>query len=1061
MKAPDFTLLENQRITGVYLKAPRAWFIPYTSPDAALKGARALAEGLEERNGRCIFLNGEWDFRYYENVRDAASAFERDFNSASDKADRIKVPSCWQMYGYGIPQYVNVDYPIPLDPPFIPAENPVGVYSRKFILPDSFEGCEIDLNFEGVDTYFYVYINGYFAGASQGARLPSEFDITDKLHRGENEITVAVCKYAWSTYLEDQDCYRFSGIFRDVYILARPATHIRDFFIHTDTSSITAEIELETIGELTETSGNIEAELYDNNGRMLMSSKALLSEGGSFRVEFRPDDPKLWNAEDPYLYTILFRAYGEFIPVNAGLRTITIGSRGELMINGSPVKIKGVNRHDTHPDLGHTTPLADTVSELILMKQHNLNAIRTSHYRNSSRFYSLCDYFGFYVICEADLETHGTHMGRMQTGSDTTTMLTDDPDWEYAYLDRMKRMVEREKNHPCIFMWSLGNEAFFGENHRKMSLWTRGRDSSRLIHYENGGYNDYVDVYSRMYPVIAEYEEYCKKSLADYEAGRPSKPYFLCEYSHAMGNGPGDLKAYWDLFYKYPNSMGGCVWEWADHSVRTVDTNEGPSTYLSLARGSLRGKASADGAYEKTYFSYGGAFGEYPHDGNFCVDGLVNPDRVPGTGLLEYKETVCPVRVKQDENDPLLFHFTNTYDFRTLEGVKVSYEICDISGILCEGDLRIDAKPHETFSTALNAAIPEQFEGDVYINFEFRLAYTESWASRGHLLGSSQFKLAQANAITRTASESAGENLLIEKLCDGILRISGREFNYLFDTSSGQLSAADYQGAPLLSEMPHFTIWRAPTDNDRIIRNVWQAHRMDKASERCYGTDIIDCNKAYIHLRGKYSITAPSVMPLVRFSADWEFYGTGEIRVSVNASVPPAVPVLPRFGLTLTMPPLNERVKYYGFGPLNSYSDMHAFCRMGLYSSTVDDQFTHYVKPQDNGNHIGTRFACVSDAEGIGLLIKGIPSFSFSALHYTPEDLTAAPFDKLLRRRPETTVHIDYKTAGIGSNSCGPELDRKYAFAEKEFSYGFVLQPVNTELTDTVSEGLTLPESKA
>jgi len=1059
MKAPDFTLIENQKITGADRKASRAWFIPYGSAEAALRGAHALEEGLEERGGRCIFLNGEWDFRYYENTRAAAQAFERDFSDAADNADRIKVPSCWQMYGYGIPQYVNADYPIPLDPPFVPAENPVGIYSRKFTLPDRFEGCEIDLNFEGADAYFFVYINGAFSGASQGARLPSEFDITDKLHKGENEITVAVCKYAWSTYLEDQDCYRFSGIFRDVYILARPLTHIRDFFIHTDTESVSAEIELETIGEIPERSGHITAELYDRECKLLDSAEARPSSDGKYRVEFKPANPKLWNAEDPYLYTVLLKACGEVIPVNVGLRTVGIGSRGELLINGSPVKIKGVNRHDTHPDLGHTTPLADTVAELILMKQHNLNAIRTSHYRNSSRFYSLCDYYGFYVICETDLESHGTHMGRMQTGTDTATMLTNDPAWECAYVDRMERMVEREKNHPCIFMWSLGNEAFFGDNHRKMSAWTRERDKSRLVHYEGGGYNDSMDVYSRMYPGIKEYEDYCIKSLADYEAGNPSKPYFLCEYSHAMGNGPGDLKAYWDLFYKYPNSMGGCVWEWADHSVRTVDTEDGPATYTALARGAMRGKPEVPDAFESSYFSYGGWFGEYPHDGNFCVDGLVNPDRVPSTGLLEYKEIICPVRIAQDEHDPLMFHFTNTYDFRSLEGVEIRYTVRNLAKVLCEGSLNFSTPPHETTSTAMNYALPENYIGDVCIEFECIQKYSESWAPRGHVLGGAQFKLAGAESKLRPVDRCALDGISCTKQADGMLKICGREFEYLFDPELGQPVSAKYQNVELLAETPHFTIWRAPTDNDRNIRGAWQAHRMERSSEHCYGTETVKCEADYVHLRGNYSTVVPSLMPLIKYTADWEFYGDGEIKVTVSANVAPAVPELPRFGLTLTMPPLNERVRYYGMGPLNSYSDMHAFCKMGLYSSTVDREFTHYVKPQDNGNHTDTRFACVSDAEGIGLLIKGVPSVSFSALHYTPEDLTNTPVDKLLRRRPETTVHIDYKTAGIGSNSCGPNLDRKYAFIEKEFSYSFVLQPVNTELTDTVTEGLTIPES--
>ena len=1059
MKAPDFTKLQDPGTVSENTERPRSWYVPYTCRCGALNGIHALTDGLCEIGGFMESLKGDWKFSYFENTDDAAAAFEAGFEPGSCRTEKLKVPSSWQMYGYGIPQYVNVDYPIPLDPPYVPRENPVGVYRREFTLPRQFAGKKVYLNFEGVDTFFYVYINGRYAGFSQGSHLPSEFDITPLLRTapGEvNSIAVAVCKYAWSTYLEDQDFYRVSGIFRDVYLLARSDTHVRDFFVHAGTDKLTVD----GCAEGPEAAGlRVAAEFYDDGRRLIAKTEATADGNGAFSFTFdAPADVRLWTAETPYLYTVLLIAGGEVIPVNAGFRTVAFSPLGELLINGSPVKLKGVNRHDTHPDLGHVTPLKETAGELVLMKKHNINCIRTSHYPNAPRFYNLCDYYGFYVIAETDLETHGTHAGALETGRDTTCILTDDPAWRDAYLDRMERMVEQEKNHPSVIFWSLGNEAFYGANHRAMAEWTHKRDSSRPVHYENGADAPELDVFSRMYSDAGYVKNLCEAGLENAKkTGTPAKPFFMCEYSHAMGNGPGDLAAYWELFYKYPNAIGGCVWEWADHAVRSV---RGLST-ATAARLPQYGPERRPAAGSREFFTYGGCFGEYPHDGNFCVDGLVDPDRVPSTGLLEYREILCPAELSYDPAKPLEFTVTNRYDFLDLrDTVRISYRIHGQTETIAEGEIDgISAAPHESAVVKIDAELPELSYEEIYIDFTVTSKKSIAAVPAGWILGTRQFRLPVEQTSPEIVTSDMMEPMKSEISADGrTVTFTGRDFRYVFDLSGGFLTKATWNGIEMLAAPTGFSVWRAPTDNDRNIRRVWEQHRLDRASEGCYGSRVINISPTHTEILSDYRIAAPSLMPLVKYSVFWVFFGNGEISLSVTGRLADALPCLPRFGFTWICPPGNEKLRYFGMGPANSYSDMNRIARMDVFDSTVTGEFTHYIKPQENGNHVSTRFACVSDAEGRGLYFKGMPDFSFSALHYTPEDISRAMLDIGLKARRETVVHIDYKTAGIGSNSCGPELQKEFRFDEREFRYSFTVRPVNTELTDLTREARILPQ---
>ena len=1097
MKIPDFSVLQDQSKLSAGMEKPRAWYIPYTCRCGALNGAHALSEGLAEYGGLLESLKGDWQFYYFDSPDAAADAFRLDLDAGQYRPDTIKVPSSWQMYGYGVPQYVNADYPIPLDPPRVPRENPVGVYRRGFRLPKQFAGKRVYLNFEGVDTLFFVYVNGQCAGFSQGSHLPSEFDITPYLRTGSegnsagsggngevvsdglapvNDLIVAVCKYAWSTYLEDQDFYRVSGIFRDVYLLARSETHIRDIFVHTDTRTI--EVEGDFLNAGTDPASEngagkpdagsvpplkVRAELDDRERKLLAAEETAADGEGRFRVRFAPEQPKLWTAETPYLYTVVLIAAGEAIPVNAGMRTVALGPKGELLINGAPVKLKGVNRHDTHPDLGHVTPLKETEAELILMKRHNVNCIRTSHYHNAPRFYNLCDYYGFYVVAETDLETHGTHLGAWEEGHDTSRMLTDDPAWQAAYIDRMERMVEHEKNHASIIFWSLGNEAFYGDNHRAMARFARARDDSRLIHYEGGAEAPELDMLSRMYPSPEFVRDYCEKQLAAAEAeGKPVKPLYLCEYSHAMGNGPGDLAAYWELFYKYPDAMGGCVWEWADHAVRTADV-KWPMTALSANLPQYGPARRVPEAGKGSFFSYGGYFGEYPHDGNFCVDGLVDPDRVPSTGLLEYKQILCPAEIRYDPAAPRRFTLINRLDFLDLaDAVTIGYRVHCQSAELCEGELEgIACAPHESVTVELAAlsALPDLAYEEYYIDFTVRAKHSTPAVPRGHVLGSRQFRLPVEQTSPEIITTDLMEPLAVVTEADGhSVRIEGCDFTYRFDLSRGQLTSVVRGGVEMLAKPSEFTVWRAPTDNDRNIRGVWQQHRLDKAREECRSARIINIAPGHAEIMASYVMAAPSLKPLLTYSVFWAFFGNGEISLSTAGNLAPALPCIPRFGLTLELPAGNEKLRYFAMGPGNSYSDMHADARMDVFDSTVTGEFTHYVRPQENGSHIAARFLCVSDAEGRGLFVKGMPEFTFSALHYTAADLTAAAFDRDLTPRRETVVNVDYKTAGIGSNSCGPELAKEFRFDEREFRYSFTLKPVNTELTDLIREARVLPQ---
>lgn len=1011
LESVDFSVLENQNILHINTEKPRTWYIPYQSMDAAREGYKGESDFYK-------LLNGNWNFSYFKNITE--------LNQDGKASSILPVPSNWQMYGYDVPQYCNAAYPIPMDPPFIPNDTPIGLYEREFTLNQKMKDKEIYLNFEGVDTYFFVWVNSQFIGASQCSHMPSEFCISSKLVEGANTLSVAVFKWAWTTYLEDQDKYRISGIFRDVYMLARQPQHIQDVFIKTElddkytNSQVTIELEMNK-----PFSGEIQLEVYDKNKRSVYEGKISPENFKSYHFNMEKVDK--WTAETPNIYTFILGCEGEYIPFNVGFRKIETSSEGALLINGTAVKLKGVNRHDTNPDLGGYTPIQHMEKDLNVMKTHNINTIRTSHYPNTPEFLQLCDKYGFYIIDEADLECHGMYHGGTLNGKETHLMLSDNEEWSAAYVDRAERMVERDKNHACIIFWSLGNEASFGINHKKMAAYIKNRDSSRLVHYEGGGDAECLDVYSRMYHSVELCIEEGKKES--------SKPFFQCEYSHAMGNGPGDLFDYWEAFYQYPRLIGGCVWEWADHAVR---------------------QKTEDG---KDFFVYGGYFGEFPHDGNFCADGLVRPDRTPSTGLIEYKKVIQPVKVEPIDLEAGKIKLTNRFDFTNLDILECRWKIVNQGGVVEKGVIPVSVEPHLSVEVQIPYKLPEQSKEIYYLEMSFVNKQDTLWAEAGHEVAFEQFELPVKKAAQVFLNTAEMATIFVKELNNEII-IDGDEFKYIFNCFRGHFTSITKNGVEMLHQMPKFSIWRAPTDNDRGIRHEWQGQFMHKADEKIYNCKLINATEKYAVIEAKYSISGPTFMPIVRFTVEWTIFGSGDIKCSVKANVRENLNTIPRFGLEIVLPKGNEQLKYFGMGPYDSYIDMQHLDHMGVFTSTVDEQYTPYVFPQECGNHINVKWALVHDQLGRGMLFKGSPDFNFNALHYTSNDLDQAPYTTSLKRRDETIIHIDYKQTGIGSNSCGPGLFSKYQFNEKEFSYEFILKPVFIEGLNILDEAQRIPEKR-
>ena len=986
---------------------PHAYFIPYQDEVTALRGRRGASAYIKS-------LCGDWDFRFYPCVADVDD-FITDLDR--DGMDKMTVPRSWQTVlgrGYDKPQYTNTNYPIPVDPPHVPDQNPCGLYVRDFVLTQKQIADKTTyLTFEGVDSCFYVWVNDTFVGYSQVSHMTSEFDVSEHVYAGINTIKVLVVKWCEGTYLEDQDMWRVSGIFREVYLAFRDKAHLVDLFIKTplndDFTSADITADLTTSGAC-----NVAYRLTAPNGDVVSSGDVMV-DGTQVVTLASIENPLLWSDECPNLYTLILKVGNEVICQKVGVRNICVKD-GVALINGKPVKLKGVNRHDSHPILGHATPYEHMLEDLMIMKRHNVNSIRTSHYPNDPRFYELCDELGFYVCDETDIETHGFQYFKWN-------LTTDDPAWEEAYLDRSRRMVERDKNHASIIMWSVGNESGCGCNHRAQCNYFHEKDPSRLTHSEDESRyvmwdnltsedaevakvayeDDYIDVESRMYPTLEHMQEIIEKS---------KRPLYLCEYCHAMGNGPGDLREYWDLMYSSDRFFGGCVWEYTDHSV-----------------------AIGDNIYADPHYTYGGDFGERVHDGNFCVDGLVYPDRTPHTGFVELKEVIKPLVATAGKDMGEVVVTSRRY-FRDLSDITMVWSVeCDGKSILA-GHVILDNEAGE--EKAYRLFQPMQLVGVCTLNLFFRQNKPTLWADAGYEIGMTQIMLASQAApsvtFATTSQITCYESSASYILCDG-------DSVYTIGKTSGLLESIIDNGTELLAAPMTPTVWRAPTDNDRNIRHKWAVEGYHAAEVKCYSTTLGEASPEKAVLVAELSMGAAPRRPFLYMTVTYTLVAGAGITVSCAVKVREEVKVpLPRFGMKLRMPEGSEQLRYFGFGPYESYEDKNLASRLGDFRTTATANYEPYVKPQENSAHARCSYASVMSIAGQGLCFVG-DSFSFSASHYSPEQLTATAHHYELTPEKETTVIVDYKQAGIGSNSCGPDLLPQYRLSEKEFTFTIRVKP--------------------
>ncbi len=974
MKLPKY--YEDLKTLHVGCEENRSYYVPYESESKALRGVR------EESEFFCS-LCGKWDFGWYPSVA-AAPEITAEKNIFDRKID---VPSCWQLAGgRGVdrPQYVNIKYPIPIDPPFVPEENPCGYYGRLFdVDAKKLAESEVYMVFEGVDSAFYLFVNGEFAGYGEVPHCTNEINVTRFLKAGVNSVRVLVLKYSDGTYLEDQDKFRLSGIIRDVYLLYREKKHAGDVLCRArlDGSLEKGEIEINTGG------------LYA--GYRLIKDGKVLSKGdfGGDTVAL-VEKPSLWSDESPELYTVIIKIGREYLRFDVGFCRVEV-SGGLFLINGKAVKLKGVNRHESDPVTGAAVTAASIRRDLEIMKAHNINCIRTSHYPNAPKFYELCERFGFYVVDEADLECHGMKYAENHNG------LSDNPDWREAYIDRAERMVVRDRNHCNIIMWSLGNEAFFGRNHVAMSERIRELDG-RPVHYERCNLDavpdrpaGVVDVESVMYPTPEACEAFLQRK-------DPDMPLFLCEYSHAMGNGPGDLADYKALFDKYPNFAGGCVWEFCDHAVK-----EGDKYY------------------------YGGDFGDEPNDGNFCCDGLVYPDRRLHSGIEELKQAYRPFEADYDAETGVLSIFNKRYftSLKDFDFVCVSGKDGADAGKSIIKAPEIAPRERGVFETRLSKQ-----SGNFTVKVTAVRNCDGPLCKKGDEAGFCFFHVSKSDL----KPESGKEYKLKAVKSETAVTVSCGTSEWRFDTATGRLSSVKCGGRELLYAPCDITVWRAPIDNDRYEVAALKEYGLFKTKRKCYGTKYSLENGVFVFESVAAHISV-SREPAAVFNERFELREDGTARVSYK--VESGLPFLPRFGTVFYLRKDMTDVSYLGYGPFESYEDKRLASWFSRFSEDAEKSLEPYLRPQENMSHYGVKEVSVKGRDGIGLEVfaKG-KDLSFRASRYADKDLFEAAHAYELKKAPFTEFHIDYRMSGVGSASCGPRLKDEYRLTEKTFEFGYIMK---------------------
>ena len=1001
---------ENLSVLHENTMPARAYYIP------ASRRMDNLVEHREESD-RMQLLNGTWKFQYFNSIYDIQdSFFEKNYDT--ENFDEIQVPSVWQMAGYDTHQYTNIRYPFPFDPPYVPQDIPCGAYVHNFEYSRDEKASKAFLNFEGVDSCFYVWINGSYIGYSQVSHMTSEFDVTDVLQDGTNTVAVLVMKWCDGSYLEDQDKFRMSGIFRDVYILKRPKQAISDYHIKTRIEDMLAKVEIEMKFYFPL---NVKISIEDRNGAVVALGS--IAEEGTAVLEIA--SPELWNTENPYLYKLILETENEVIVDHIALRKIEIKDQ-VIYLNGQKIKFRGVNRHDSDPVTGFTINTEQITTDLTLMKQHNFNAIRSSHYPNAPFFYEMCDKYGFMVIDEADIEAHGPFMIYRKEDTDYNRFkrwnekIADDPVWEEAIVDRVKLMVERDKNRFCIVMWSMGNESAYGCNFEKALEWTKNFDPDRITQYESARYRNYdetydysnLDVYSRMYPALSEIQEYLDKD--------GSKPFLLVEYCHSMGNGPGDFEDYFQMIQDNDKMCGGFVWEWCDHAIAHGTAENG-----------------------KTIYAYGGDHGEEIHDGNFCMDGLVYPDRTVHTGLLEYKNVYRPARVisYNKESGELVLH--NYMDFDDLKDyVKISYELTQDGLVISKGILpEFSVAPHGEGITNLKINVPEN--GKCYLKLIYHLKKELPLLNEDHILGFDEIEVSKEDTKCKLAEKWIPKTVVDSELQvnenDTQIHIKGREFAYTIDKRTALFTEMKFAGREYLNHPMELNIWRAPTDNDMYIKSEWKKAHYDKAYTRAYTTEVVQ-GKHGVKITSHASVVAETVQKILDVTITWKIEAAGKIDADIAVTKDDEFPDLPRFGVRMFLDKKLSAVRYFGMGPQESYCDKHQAASHGLYRADVGDLHEDYIRPQENGSHYDCEYVELNNSR-YGIVASAEKAFSFNASYYTQEELEKKTHNYELIESDSVVFCVDYALNGIGSNSCGPVVLDQYRFDDVLFRFQFTLIP--------------------
>ncbi|WP_066250039.1 beta-galactosidase subunit alpha [Neobacillus drentensis] len=968
-------------------------------------------------------LNGTWKFMFLEAPEYSPEGF---FQEALDTTDwdEIKVPGNWQLQGYGKMHYSDLWYNFPIIPPRVPTDNPTGIYRREFELDRSLEGEQLILKFNGVDSAYELYINGEFAGYSKGARIQAEFDITSLCRQGKNNLTCRVFQWSDGTYLEDQDMWWLSGIFRDVELYTRPTVGLYDYSVNTELDSDYQNATLSVSVNLTEQCGQtISYELIHPNGEQIFSEEKKAGEPFSKFVEA----PLKWSAEEPNLYLLYMTVKDadgktiEIISQHVGFRSIVVSGE-TFLVNGVAIKFKGVNRHDYNPKTGRVVTKQEIERDIITMKRNNINAVRTAHYPNSYFLYDLCDQYGLYVIDETDLECHGFEL----TGK--YDWISNDPEWELAYVSRLERMIERDKNHPSIIMWSLGNESAFGHNFRAMAKRAKEMDPTRLVHYEGDFEAEVTDVYSTMYTWL----EHKEKLTMDQVIEKSAKPHILCEYAHAMGNGPGNLKDYQDLFYKYDKLQGGFIWEWFDHGIETV---------------------AEDGT---VYYRYGGDFGDDPTNGNFCIDGLIMPDGTPSPALSEYKKVVEPVQTEGVDIEKGIFKLINRYDFLSLDHLELTCSLFEDDTQLesFKVDLpKISGRETVEIHLPIGQEIEKISGANYYFVFSYTLKQDAVWAAKGHELANASFVLPGKEKLPKVHAD--GELQLVKE--GAYVTVSGTDFTVTFDSVKGAITKVTRNGKVQIEKGPQFNFWRAPIDNDmyyvadyrtkyfmhlghEIVEDArWELKEgvFEWQTDALYGTTN---SSWYYQLQYHYSI-----------------YPDGDIVCRIDgiaSGMKENAPVMiPRLGVNMRLTKEFTDTQWRGRGPGESYVDSKQANHFGVYAKTVDELFTNYVKPQENGNRSDCDWVSLSDNQSNGLIFIADDKFDFSASTFEVSDLELAKHTVDLKPRDYVVLNIDYKQNGLGSNSCGQDQLEKYRCKFEDFSLSFRISAYNTEETSAVELG--------